>query len=197
MKKIKNGSLISIDLEILSELDRQVIKNSKTVNEIVLNIVNKVTSEMDALVFEIKEQLKTGVPIDTEILENYALQVSTYLYYMGQSQEYIGLRHDVSKAVYKERYAEAYANAIGTISDKTAQAENEVNYEFVEQSINERAYKRLKNKIENATELLQTIKKIISRRIAEYELTKVSNSDIQAGRLENDKKQFNVVGRRN
>lgn len=195
MKKIKNGSLIDIDMEILAELDRQTIKNAKSVNDIVLGIVNKVTGEIDALVFSIKEELKKGVAIQTEILEQYALEISIYLYYLGQSQEYIGLRHDVSKAIYKERYAEAYASAIGTISDKTAYAENEVNYEFVEQSINERAYKRLKIKIENATELLQTIKKIISRRIAEYELTRVSGADIE--NMQTNKKQFNVVGRRN
>ena len=170
MKRIKQGNLLKIDLEVLAELDRQTIKNAKNVNDIVLNIVNKVTGELDALVFTIKEDLKKGAVISTETLEQYALEISVYLYYLGQSQEYIGLRHDVSKAIYKERYAEAYANAIGTISDKTAYAENEVNYEFVEQSINERAYKRLKIKIENATELLQTIKKIISRRIAEYSL---------------------------
>ena len=97
--------------------------------------------------------------------------------------------------MFQKRYIKAYANAIGTISDKTAYAENEVNYEFVEQSINERAYKRLKIKIENATELLQTIKKIISRRIAEYNLTNVSGADIE--NMQVSKKEFNVVGRRN
>lgn len=195
MKRIKQGNLLKIDLEVLAELDRQTIKNAKNVNDIVLNIVNKVTGELDALVFMIKEDLKKGAVISTETLEQYALEISVYLYYLGQSQEYIGLRHDVSKAIYKERYAEAYANAIGTISDKTAYAENEVNYEFVEQSINERAYKRLKIKIENATELLQTIKKIISRRIAEYNLTNVSGADIE--NMQVSKKEFNVVGRRN
>lgn len=195
MKRIKQGNLLKIDLEVLAELDRQTIKNAKNVNDIVLNIVNKVTGELDALVFTIKEDLKKGFVISTETLEQYALEISVYLYYLGQSQEYIGLRHDVSKAIYKERYAEAYANAIGTISDKTAYAENEVNYEFVEQSINERAYKRLKIKIENATELLQTIKKIISRRIAEYNLTNVSGADIE--NMQVSKKEFNVVGRRN
>lgn len=195
MKRIKQGNLLKIDLEVLAELDRQTIKNAKNVNDIVLNIVNKVTGELDALVFTIKEDLKKGAVISTETLEQYALEISVYLYYLGQSQEYIGLRHDVSKAIYKERYAEAYANAIGTISDKTAYAENEVNYEFVEQSINERAYKRLKIKIENATELLQTIKKIISRRIAEYNLTNVSGADIE--NMQVSKKEFNVVGRRN
>ena len=195
MKRIKQGNLLKIDLEVLAELDRQTIKNAKNVNDIVLNIVNKVTGELDALVFTIKEDLKKGAVISTETLEQYALEISVYLYYFGQRQEYIGLRHDVSKAIYKERYAEAYANAIGTISDKTAYAENEVNYEFVEQSINERAYKRLKIKIENATELLQTIKKIISRRIAEYNLTNVSGADIE--NMQVSKKEFNVVGRRN
>lgn len=191
MKKIREGNLLNIDTSILSNLDEQVVKNARTVNDLVLEIVKKATSDMDALVFDIREKLKSNIPIDTEELELYAMEISTLLYYLGQTQEYIGLRHDVSKAVYKERYAEVYASAIGTISDKTAFTEAEVNYEYIEQSINERAYKRIKVKVENATELLQTIKKIISRRIAEYELTKVSSSDIN---MENRGKRFSVVG---
>lgn len=195
MKKIADGNLLNIDIEHLENLDKEVVKNAKVVNDIVLEIVKKATSEIDALVFEIKEKLKSNIPIDTEELEIYAMEISTNLYYLGQSQEYIGLRYDVSKAVYKEKYAIAYSAAVGTISDKTSQAEAVVNYEFIEQSINERAYKRLKVKIENATELLQTIKKIISRRIAEYELTKVSSSDI---RMDNNKRErkLSVVGGR-
>lgn len=195
MKKIAEGNLLNIDIAHLENLDKEVVKNAKVVNDIVLEIVKKATSEIDALVFEIKEKLKSNIPMDTEELEIYAMEISTNLYYLGQSQEYIGLRYDVSKAVYKEKYAIAYSVAVGTISDKTSQAEAVVNYEFIEQSINERAYKRLKVKIENATELLQTIKKIISRRIAEYELTKVSSSDI---RMDNNKRErkLSVVGRR-
>lgn len=195
MKKIADGNLLNVDIDIIEQLDNEVVKNAKVVNDIVLEIVKKSTSEIDALVFEIKDKLKSGISIDTEQLEIYAMEISTNLYYLGQSQEYIGLRYDVSKAVYKEKYAAAYSAAVGTISDKTSQAEAFVNYEFIEQSINERAYKRLKVKVENATELLQTIKKIISRRIAEYELTKVSSSDI---RIDNNKRErkLSVVGRR-
>lgn len=197
MKKIADGNLINIDIAYLQNLDKEVVKNAKTINDLVLEIVKKATSEIDELVFTIKEQLKSGIPLDTEQLEIYALEISTFLYYLGQAQEYIGLRYDVSKAAYKERYGSAYAAAIGTIADKTAQAEAMVNYEFIEQSINERAYKRIKVKVENATELLQTLKKIISRRIAEYELTKVSSADIQSLKQSNINNQNmpNVVRR--
>lgn len=195
MKKIRNGSMINIDIDKLLELDAEVVKNAKTVNDLVLEIVKKATSDLDVLVFEIKEEVFSNKPIDTEILEKYAMEISTLLYYLGQAQEYIGLRYDISKAVYKERYGEIYGKAVGTIADKTAFTENELSYEFVEQSINERAYKRIKVKVENVTELLQSIKKIISRRIAEFELTRVSSADIQAG-YNNKKEMPNVVGRR-
>jgi hypothetical protein len=38
-----------------------------------------------------------------------------------------------------------------------------------------RAYKTMKAKVENAQELLQSCKKVLSRRIMEQELTKISN----------------------
>lgn len=201
--ELKKAHFDNLDLQSLDVIDQKVMKNSKDINKIVVEMVNKMSSDLDALIFEVREAIKTSLT-DTTALERFALELSTLLYYIGQSQEYMGLRLDVSKAIYRERYSEEYANAYGTINDKKAVAESNTNYEFIEQSINERAYKRIKIKIENAAELLQTLKKVISRRIAEYELTKVSSAEIASMKYNDidynsyDKRsEFKVVGQSN
>lgn len=181
-----------MDFEILKEIDKKVEDNTININKILLKIVEDNTKELDAIVFEIKERIKQPYIIDEDTLEKYSLELASELYYVGQLQEFLGLRFDMSKELYKEAYDKSFIEATGTINDKNAFAESHTFYESVEKSINERAYKRIKNKIENATELLNAIKKIISRRIAEIELSRQSNKDVILS-----KQSFNIVGNRN
>lgn len=196
MKKnsVADGGLLNVDAEAVEVLDQEVIRDTQAVNKLVLKIVRPLSERLDGVVAEVREKLSQVASVDTESLEIYAMRISTELYYLGQAQEFVGLRADVSKVVYKERFNAFYQKAEGTINDKTAQTEYQVMREFVEMSINERAYKRLKVKIENAYELLNSIKKVLSRRIAEFELTKVQQSDIalQSGV---DKRRPRTVGR--
>lgn len=196
MKKnsVADGGLLNVDAEAVEVLDQEVIRDTQAVNKLVLKIVRPLSERLDGVVAEVREKLSQVASVDTESLEIYAMRISTELYYLGQAQEFVGLRADVSKVFYKERFNAFYQKAEGTINDKTAQTEYQVMREFVEMSINERAYKRLKVKIENAYELLNSIKKVLSRRIAEFELTKVQQSDIalQSGV---DKRRPRTVGR--
>lgn len=190
-----DGGLLNVDVDDLSILDQEVVNNTKTVNKLVLEIVRPLSEHLDEVVAEVREKLSMVASVDTESLEIYAMRISTELYYLGQAQEFVGLRADVSKAVYKERFNSLYQQANGTINDKTAQTEYQITREFVEMSINERAYKRLKVKIENAYELLNSIKKVLSRRIAEFELTKVQQSDIALQSGVDNRRRPRTVGR--
>lgn len=200
MKKETNENVALLHDSDLSEVNTDINDHAKSVNKLVLDIVNKITGQLDEVVAEIRERLINEVEtVATELLEIYALRISTELYYMGQSQEYLGLRADVSKAVYKEQFNFHYQRIDGTINDKTAYSEAHSMTEYLAMSVSERAYKRLKIKIENAYELLGTIKKILSRRIAEFELTKMQGAEVPLQRgidKREEKPRFNVVGRR-
>lgn len=200
MKKETNENVALLHDSDLSEVNTDINDHAKAVNKLVLDIVNKITGQLDEVVAEIRERLMNEVEtVATELLEIYALRISTELYYMGQSQEYLGLRADVSKAVYKEQFNFHYQRIDGTINDKTAYSEAHSMTEYLAMSVSERAYKRLKIKIENAYELLGTIKKILSRRIAEFELTKMQGAEVPLQRgidKREEKPRFNVVGRR-
>lgn len=197
MKKETNDGVALLHDADLSEVNTNINDHAKSVNKLVLEIVNKITGQLDEVVAEIRERLVEVDAVATDLLEIYALKISTELYYMGQSQEYLGLRADVSKAVYKEQFNYHYQRTDGTINDKTAYSEAHSMTEYLAMSVSERAYKRLKIKIENAYELLSTIKKILSRRIAEYELTKMQGAEVplQQGVDKREKSRLSVVGR--
>lgn len=178
-----------MDISKLSKLKEDVNSKADEVNKLVLDVVSDFSKELDELIYKIKDDVYTKT-LTTEQLEFYAMELSANLYYLGQSQEYLGLCFDTSKVNYKNIYSVYYEEAVGTIEDKKAYSENKCLYESMVMSINERAYKRIKIKIENAYELLNSIKKVISRRIAEYELSKVSSADVKLNK-------YNVVGSRN
>lgn len=192
MSKNINNIKIPNDLDKIESLNAAVTEKTHMINKIVLEIVEKDCKSLDEIVFCIRDDLSRSNVLSTEILEDYALKISTELYYIGQSQEYLGLRFDAAKAVYKDNYTSWFDKASGTIKDKESYAEGRTLYEMLEVSISERAYKRIKLKVENATELLQSIKKIISRRIAEYELTKVQPADMKLHNSRN--KEPNTLG---
>ena len=86
--------------------------------------------------------------------------------------EYLGIRDDISKTLYKELYHGTRNNLTkGTVADKDSIAELASQSEQLVNICCNRAYKILKVKIETAQELLSSCKKILTRRMNEYQLT--------------------------
>ena len=69
-----------------------------------------------------------------------------------------------------------------SIADKTAKAELATQSEYITNMAYSRAYKKIKLRLDIGNELLQSIKKVISRRTSEYELGK-----IDGGRFKNNR----------
>ena len=102
------------------------------------------------------------------------MNLSTLIYFAGGMCEQLGIRDDISRSVYKEVYHTARAaQNDGTISDKDSLAELQSQQEQITNICYSRAYKIMKSKVENAQELLGSCKKVLSRRMAEAELTRM------------------------
>ena len=97
-------------------------------------------------------------PTDKE-LDEFTLNIPVLLYFTGEAQEALGIKEDVAKAVKMELYNEIYNKSVGTIADKTAQAELLTQAEFITHVAYSRAYKKIKLRMEAANETLQSIKK--------------------------------------
>lgn len=166
------------ELEKVHDIQDHVEDYSKTIDEIVNDIIKPYCKDLDNYVGFIKDCLKDGEnPPTSEELDDFCLNLSTYIYFAGGMCEQLGIRDDISKAVYKEMYHTARASQDkGTIADKDSLAELASQEQFIVSSAYTRSYKMLKAKVENAQELLSSVKKVLSRRIQEIELTRMGGS---------------------
>ena len=171
------SDLSNVDVKALEGLKVKVEDNSHIVDNVVRDIIKPYTEDLDKYVEFIRRCLKDGEnpPTDAE-LEDFCMNLSTYIYFASGMCEQLGIRDDIAKAVYKEAYNNARDNTSGTVQDKNMTAELEAQQEQIISVCYTRAYKATKAKIDSAQELLSSCKKCLSRRMQEIELTKMTSN---------------------
>ena len=160
-------------LDRFDDIQSHIEDNSAVMEKIVNDIINPYCKDLDKYVKFIRECLADGQnpPSDME-LEDFCLNLSTYIYFAGGMVEQLGIRDDISRAVYKEVYHSNRANIDkGTVADKDSLAELSSQQELLTNICYNRAWKIMKSKVENAQELLSSCKKVLTRRMKEYDLT--------------------------
>lgn len=162
----------------LTKIQENIESNAGALDSIVNEIIAPYCRDLDDYVSFIKDCLKDGEnPPTNEELDDFCMNLSTYIYFAGGTCEYLGIRDDIAKAVYKEMYHTARASQdTGTIADKDSLAELASQEEYIVSAAYNRAYRCMKTKVENAQELLQSCKKVLSRRMQEYELTRLQST---------------------
>lgn len=164
--------------EEIQALESRVEDNSKQIDEIVYGIIEPYCKQLDEYVDFISQLLQDGEnpPTDQE-LDDICINLATRIYFAGGLCEQLGIRDDIAKAVYKESYHSNRAVIEkGTVADKDSLAELRSQHEAIISAAFTRAYKTMKAKVENAQELLQSCKKVLSRRMQEIELTRMGGS---------------------
>lgn len=143
-------------------------------DDITSKIVNFYTSEIDDYMIKIKDTMQNVSAISTNIIENYLVGLTNAIYFMGTNIEQLGIRDDLSEAMYKEVYNKEYLEAQSIERDKKltqatlqAMADNKSVYENTLNAIYNRAYKMVKFKIDSASEMVRTLSKLLSKRISE------------------------------
>lgn len=162
--------------EDVNRIKLHVEDNSSVVDEIVQGIIEPYVKDLDTYVKFIASCLKDGnnPPSDSE-LEDFCMNLSTYIYFAGGFQERLGIRADIAEAVRKEAFNSARDDKDGTVQDKNSRAEIASQQEQIVSICYSRAYKTVKAKIENAMELQSSCKKVLTRRMQEYQLTHMTN----------------------
>lgn len=165
----------NLQITKVKDIRLHVEDNSKLIDDIVNDIIQPYCKDLDKYVRFIADCLKDGEnpPTDAE-LDDFCLNLSTYIYFAGGMCEQLGIRDDISRAVWKEMYHASRASLEkGTVADKDSLAELNSQQEQITNICYSRAYKSLKAKISAAQELLQSCKKVIGRRMQEQELTQI------------------------
>lgn len=163
----------------IETIQNKVENHSSTVDRIVNAIIKPYSEDLDRYVSFIRDCLKDGErPPTDEELDDFCLNLSTLIYFSGGMCEYLGIRDDISKAVYKDIYHESRSKLEkGTVADKDSLAELASQKEALVNVCYTRAAKMMKAKVENAQELLGSCKKVLTRRMQEYNLTHQSGGN--------------------
>lgn len=171
-------NLTDDELDNINDIKATVEADSEAIDRIVSDIIKPYCKDLDAYVMFIKDCLKDGEnPPTNDELDDFCLNLSTFIYFAGGMCEQLGIRDDVAKAVYKEMYHTKRSELeSGTVADKDSLAELASQSEAVASFTYTRAYKTMKAKVENAQELLSSVKKVLSHRLSEMELTRMGGS---------------------
>ena len=145
---------------------------SDTIKEISDGLVNNYCKDLNNLMSVIREELQNNGEITDEELELHILDLANTLYFTGSAQEDLGIKEDTCKVIRQEVYSKAREQATGkTVADKTAQAELIAQAETMTLAIYSRAYKKVKLRMDARYEMLNSLKKVMNKRITEMELS--------------------------
>lgn len=162
----------------IEEIRKKVELDSDKLQSIVEEVIKPYISDLDKYVDFIRDILKDyEKPPTAQELDDFCMNLSVFIYYASGMQEALGIKDDIARAVYKEMYHSCRDSIDkGTIADKDSLAELASQQEALTSMIYKRSYNIVKAKVEAAQEILSSIKKIISRRISEQELTKIGGN---------------------
>ena len=168
--------------ELIHEIIDRVEDNSAKVEAIVDELINKHCKEIDELMTKFKKcLLDKENPVTDWELDDVCMKLPSYLYFIGEAQEKFGIKEDIAKSVKMELYNDIHRRTKGTIADKQAASEAGTLEEDIVYRAYQRAYKRIKQKLEAAYEVVSSVKKVISRRMGEQELANVDSGKFRRG----------------
>lgn len=145
-------------------------QDAKSIDAMVNQIVENSTKEIDEYIENIKRELDVA-DLSISELNRILIKLSMYYYYLAREQEVVGIRQDIAAIYEKEKYNLHFMGAVGTVASKTSQAEEKTKEERVIALVWEKSYKILKNKYTSLGVFVDAVKKIITTKIKELELT--------------------------
>lgn len=173
MSSRRDGISINEKQQKTAESIMQKVNNiSDTIKEISDELVIRYCDDLDNMMLSIRQLLNPHNNITDVELEYYIMNLANTLYFTGSAQEDLGIKEDTCKAIRQEVYSKAREQATGkTVADKTAQAELIAQAETMTLAIYSRAYKKVKLRMDAGYEMLNSLKKVMNKRITEMELS--------------------------
>lgn len=156
----------SVDMSLVEKNNEKIESLVKVVQTMVNTIQKGVCEDLDAYMSTIDDVLRDSKnpPTDGE-LEEFTLNLPCLLYTVSCQREALKIKEDVAKAVYKEVYNNIRSLSEGTVADKDTAAELAAQSEAVSVIVLQRAGASIRCREEAALEMLNAVKKVLSRRI--------------------------------
>ena len=164
-----NNSNIPSYQQTIDDVHNSAISLDEIVDELTISCCK----DLDDYIMYVKGLVDdVDTPISDAELDDIILTIPTLLYFTGNAQETLGIREDISKMDETNKYNNIFINTEGTVQAKQAYAKLQVQNETIATMVYQRACKKIKLRCDYALEILQSAKKILSRRLAELELSK-------------------------
>ena len=172
MARITIQDACKFDKDKHDKIEEQVNSNADLLNEVIESVVYKHSHELDTVIDAAHAALNKSHDLTDGEIEYFIMQTPIQVYYVSSAQEFIGVKEDVAKIIRQRLYTDARQEATGTVEDKNTAAEITV----VQETLTTIAYKRasniLKSKITASYEILSAFKKVMSRRMEDYQLSR-------------------------
>lgn len=145
---------------------------SKDIDRMANSLADKYCKDLNTYMRHIDDILvNSNEHVTDNDLEDFVLNLPSLLYFTGSAQESLGIKEDTCKAIRNEVFNTVRERCSGTVADKNSAATLASQSEEITLAIYSRAYKKVKFRIDAAYEMLNSIKKVITHRTAELELS--------------------------
>lgn len=164
----------AINLEAVQKNNDRIENLTDVVRSMVKTFVDEACGDLDKYMDQIDKILtnEEGTPVSDDELEDFTLNLPSLLYFTASRREALRIKEDVAKAIYKEVYNRVREKAQGTVADKDTAADLAAQAEAISVIVLQRAGSSIKAREEAAWEMLNSVKKVLSMRISELDLTK-------------------------
>jgi len=175
MADLNSALASSVDMDKLKANNDRVDALASVVQKMVSEIVNNACKTLDDYMKQIDEILcDKDQPVSDEELEDFTLNLPSMLYTVSAAREGLKVKEDVSRAIYKDVYNRVREKSQGTVADKDTAADLAAQSEAITVIVLQRAVSTIKTREEAAWEMLNSVKKVLTRRTVELELSRQS-----------------------
>lgn len=160
-------------MEVNKDILNRVENDSKLIDDVVVNVLEQYTGNINKYVDSIKEFLENGTEDMTlDDMNRISLRVASYLFFMSDKVCKASVRNSIAQQVRDEKYNQEYCNiTTGTIADRTAKATELVKQEEVINIIFDKVYRTIKLKYSALEKLADTIRKIQTVKVNEMQIS--------------------------
>ena len=161
-------------MDKLEILNQDVNEYYERLEKIEFSIINQYTENLDYCIKAIQDYLNNNQG-ETTISEinRQIMNLGPLLYFALVGLEKVGIKEDISNQIRLAVYNSARAEATGTKEDKNSVAEEKSKQEAIINDLYSRCYKEIKVRCDMGQELLKSLKKVLSAKMLEMELTRV------------------------
>lgn len=167
---------MEVDKSFVKSRMEDITTQQRYLTRFVNQVVREACGELDSLMSTIRTRIKDiNNPITDMELEHFILNLPALMYYAYECQEAIGIREDLAKQEKIQKYNNSYMSNDGNMQERKQQAELDIITDSLVLNIYVRARRQIQNKLDTSTEMLQSLKKIDTRRISENNFNNLTN----------------------